>query len=146
MSISDSHDPIAALNQVLSVVIDMELDLKQAHQKVPASHALSVVIDRLFDDLRGWAGSILDEDRELGVSPLASMPSVAGRVPPNLWPGTASDEEVSQVLGQHLDRLQQHVTAALAVQEDEAARSTLAEMERGLLAHRRSLSHPGSAQ
>jgi hypothetical protein len=140
MSTSDSHDPIAALNQVLSEVIDMVLDLKQAHQKVPTSHALYGVLDRLSEDLRVWAGLILDEDRELGVSPLASMPSVAGRVPPNLWPGTASDEEVSRVVGQHLDRLAEHVTAALAEQEDEGARETLADVERGLIAHRTSLS------
>jgi len=65
---------------------------------------------------------------------------VAGRIPPNLWPGAANDEEVRQVVGQHLGRLTKHVTAALAVQEDEGARSILADVEQGLLAHRRALS------
>jgi hypothetical protein len=134
-----SPDPTAALNEVLSEVIDMVLDVKQAHQKVPTSHALYEKLDRLFEDLRDWAGLLLDEDRQLGVSPLGSMPSVAGRLPPNLWPGAADDEEVSQVVGQHLDRLTLHVTAALAEQEDEGARSLLADVERGLLAHRRAL-------
>jgi hypothetical protein len=129
------HDPIAALNQVLSEVIDLLLELKQAHQKVPRSHALYAEIDRLSDDLKGWAGLLLDEDRELGVSPLASMPSVAGRTAPALWPGTVGDEEVGEVVRAHLDRLLLHVHAALAEQKDEEARAILATVDHGLSAH-----------
>ena len=81
-------------------------------RKIPNSHPLAVELDQLFDDLRGWAGLLLEEDRQLGVSPFGSMPSVAGRVPPNLWPGTANVQEVIQVVGQHLDRLTQHVRTA----------------------------------
>jgi hypothetical protein len=140
MTNSDPHDPIAALNQVLSEVIDMVLDVKQANRKVPKSHPLYTKLDLLFEDLRTWAAELLDEDRELGVSPLASMPSVAGRVPPNLWPGTASDEEVEQVVVEHLDRLAEHVAVAIAEQDDEKARSLLVDVERGVRGHRQALS------
>jgi hypothetical protein len=140
MSSSEPHDPIAALNQVLSEVIDEVLDVRQAYRKVPTTHPLYTELDLLFGDLRTWVGQLLDEDRELGVSPLASMPSVAGRVPPNLWPGTASDEEVIEVVGGHLDRLAEHVAAAIAEQEDDEARSLLVEIELGVRRHEQALS------
>ena len=134
------HDPAAALNQVLSEVIDVVLDVRQAHRRVPGTHALHAVLDQLFGDLKAWAGLLMDQDVALGVSPLASMPSAAGRKPPSRWTGAASDEEVRQVVAGHLDRLGQHVAAALAEQEDDGARSALAEVQRGLLANRRALS------
>jgi hypothetical protein len=140
MTNSDPHDPIAALNQVLSEVIDMVLDVKQANRKVPPSHPLSTQLDLLFEDLRTWTATLLDEDRELGVSPLGSMPSVAGRVPPNLWPGAVGDEEVERVVGEHLDRLADHVAAAIAEQADEKARSVLVDIERGVRGHKQALS------
>jgi DNA-binding ferritin-like protein len=133
-------DPTAALNQVLNDVIDVVLDVKQAHRKVPETHALHAELDQLFDDLRAWARLLVEQDEALGVSPLSSMPSVAGRRPPNLWPGTTSDEEVRQVVSEHLDRLGQHVAAALAEQQDDGSREALADVERGLTAHRRALS------
>jgi hypothetical protein len=139
MTDPDPHDPIAALNQVLSEVIDMVLDVKQANRKVPRSHPLYTQLDLLFVDLRSWVSTLLDEDRELGVSPLASMPSVAGRIPPNLWPGTASDEEVGQVVTEHLDRLAEHVAGAIADQQDETARSLLVDIELGVLAHQQAI-------
>jgi DNA-binding ferritin-like protein len=134
------HDPAAALNQVLSEVIDVVLDVRQAHRRVPGTHALHAVLDQLFGDLKAWAGLLMDQDVALGVSPLASMSSAAGRKPPSRWTGAASDEEVRQVVAGHLDRLGQHVAAALAEQEDDGARAALAEVQRGLLAHRRALS------
>jgi hypothetical protein len=139
MTNSEPHDPVAALNQVLSEVIDEVLDVRQANRKIPRSHPLFTELDLLFEDLRTWVGQLLDEDRELGVSPLASMPSVAGRVPPNLWPGTASDEEVTQVVGEHLERLAGHVAAAIADQNDEHARSLLVEIEQGVRRHMQAL-------
>jgi DNA-binding ferritin-like protein len=132
-------DPTASLNQVLSEVIDMVLNVRQAHRKVPETHALHAELDRLFDDLREWAGLLVEQDAALGVSPLSSMPSVAGRKPPNLWPGAASDEEVRRVLGEHLDRLGQHVAKALAEQDDGGSREVLANVQRRLIAHRQAL-------
>jgi DNA-binding ferritin-like protein len=133
-------DPTAALNQVLSEVIDAVLDVKQAHRRVPETHALHAVLDQLFDDLRTWARLLADQEQALGVSPLASMASPAGRTPPYPWHGGASDEEVRRIVGEHLDRLGQHLAVALAEQQDDNVRAALAEVERGLLVHRRALS------
>jgi len=133
-------DPAAALNKVLSEVIDGILDVRQAHHRVPETHALHAVLDQLFDDLRTWARLLADQDQALGVSPLASMPTAAGRTPPHSWHGAASDEEVRRIVGEDLDRLGQHLTAALAEEHDDKVRAALAEVERGLLVHMRALS------
>jgi DNA-binding ferritin-like protein len=132
-------DPVAALNQVLNEVVDAVLDVKQAHRRVPETHALHAVLDQLFADLRTWAWLLADQDQALGVSPLASMPSAAGRTPPTSWHGAATDEEVRRIVGEHLDRLGQHLAAALAEQRDDKVRAALAEVEQGILAHRRAL-------
>jgi DNA-binding ferritin-like protein len=134
-----SPDPAAALNEVLSEVIDVVLDVRQAHRRVPETHALHAVLDQLFDDLRTWTRLIVDQEHALGVSPLASMPSAAGRKPPYPWHGAASDDEVRRIVGQHLDRLGQHLAAALAEQQDDKVRAALGEVERGLLVHKRAL-------
>jgi DNA-binding ferritin-like protein len=133
------EDPTASLNQVLSEVIDMVLEVRQAHRKVPETHALHAELDQLFADLREWAGLLVEQDAALGVSPLSSMPSVAGRRPPNLWPGAASDDEVRRVLVEQLDRLGQHVASALAEQDDGGSRGVLAKVERRLTAHQHAL-------
>jgi DNA-binding ferritin-like protein len=133
-------DPAAALNQVLSEVIDVVLDVKQAHRRVPETHALHAVLDQLFDDLRTWARLLADQEQALGVSPLASMPSAAGRKPPHPWHGAASGEEVRRIVSQHLDRLGQHVAAALAEQQEDKVRVALGEVERGVLVYQRALS------
>jgi hypothetical protein len=142
MSTSPSHDPIDALNQVLSEVIDMVQDVKQAHVKIRETQALHAELDRLFSDLKMWARLLIDQDELLGVSPLARMPSVAGRTPANLWPGNTTDEEVRWIVGEHLDRLEQHVAAAVQAQNDPRSQATLAEVQLGLLAHRQALSEP----
>lgn len=46
--------------------------------------ALHAVLDQLFDELRSWARLLADQDRALGVSPLASMPTAAGRTPSHI--------------------------------------------------------------
>jgi membrane protein DedA with SNARE-associated domain/DNA-binding ferritin-like protein len=137
MSETPPHDPIAALNQVLSDVIDVVQDVKQAHRQAPEAHALHTALDELSGDLRTWADLLLERDEALGVSPLASMPSVAGRKPPNLFPDAASGAEVGRIVGEHLDWLGQHVTAALAEQVDDGSRAVLADVERGVQNHRR---------
>jgi DNA-binding ferritin-like protein len=133
-------DPAAALNQALSEVIDAVLDVNQAHRRVPETHALHAVLDQLFDDLRTWARLLADQDQALGVSPLANMPTGAGRTPPHSWHGAASDEEVRRIVGEHLDRLEQRLADALAEQHDDKVRAALAEVERGLLVDKRALS------
>jgi DNA-binding ferritin-like protein len=134
------EDPTAALNQVLSEVIDAILDVRQALRRVPGTQALHAELDQLFTDLRTWARLLADQDQALGVSPLASMPSAAGRTPPNPWHGAATDEEVRRIVGEHLDRLGRHLSAALAEQQDDKVRAALTEVERGIAAHSRALS------
>ena len=135
MTAASADDPTVALNQVLSEVIDVVQDVKQAHRKVPESHALHADLDRLFADLGSWAQLLVEQDQKLGVSPFASMPSVAGRKPPNLWTGEPSDDDVRRIVGEHLDRLADHVAAAVAAQDDVQSRAVLADVEAGVAAH-----------
>ncbi len=133
-------DRAAALNEVLSEVIDTILDVRQADRRVPEAQALHAELDRLFTDLRIWARLLADADQALGVSPLESMASAAGRTPPNPWHGAASNEEIRRIVGEHLDRLGQYLSAALAEQHDDQVRAALTEVRQGILAHRRALS------
>ena len=132
MSMSPPHDPIAALNQTLSEVIDVVLEVKQARWRVPRNHPLHAQLDQLFDDLTTWARLLVEQDEAFGVSPLVDMPSVAGRKPPNLGSGDVTDEEISRIVGEHLDRLGQHIAEALPEQQDDRIRAVLGEIEQGL--------------
>jgi len=131
------HDLAAALNQVLSEVIDAILDVRQAHRRVPETQALHAELDQLLADLKTWARLLADRDEALGVSPLASMASAASRTPVNPWHGAASDQEVRRIVGEHLDRLAHQLSAALAEQHDDQTRAALADVDQGILAHRR---------
>jgi DNA-binding ferritin-like protein len=142
MSPAGPEDPAAALNQVLSEVIDAILDVRQAARRVPGTQSLHGVLDRLFADLRTWAQMLAEQDQALGVSPLASMASGQGRTPPNPWHGGASPEEIRRIVGQHLDRLAGYLAAAVAEQQDDKVRAALTEVQQGVLAYTRALSAP----
>jgi DNA-binding ferritin-like protein len=134
------NDPAAALNQVLSEVIDAILDVRQADRRVPDTQALHAELDQLLADLRTWARLLADQDQALGVSPLASMASAASRTPLNAWHGAVSNQEVRRIVGEHLDRLGHQLSAALAEQPDDQQRAALTEVQQGVLAHTRALS------
>jgi DNA-binding ferritin-like protein len=135
-----SRDRVAALNQVLSEIIDGVLDVRQALRRVPETRALHAMLDQLLHDLRTWANLLADQDQALGVSPLASMSTGSGRTPPHSWHGAASDEDVRRIVGEDLDRLGRDLSAALADQHDDPVRAALAEVQRGLLVHTKALS------
>lgn len=137
---TEARGSLAALNQVLSELIDLVQDVKQAHRKVPENHALHTELDGLFADLRTWAGNLMEEDQARGVSPLTSMPSVAGRVPANLWPSTASDDEVRHTITELLQALAEHVSVALRDGGDVRAQALLTQIQDELRAHIQQLS------
>jgi DNA-binding ferritin-like protein len=133
---------MVALNQVLSEMIDMVMAVRQAHQKVPGTHALHAELGELFNDAKRWADLLMAADTARGVSALDYMPSVAGRQRPDLWHGPVADEEVRRVVAEQLDRLAEHLEAALSEQDDDHVRELLDGINAELESHRDALREP----
>ena len=142
MTSASQHDPMAALNEVLSEVIDVVMAVRQAHHKVSETHQLHAELDQLFSDARTWAELLVEADTARGVSPLDYMPSVAGRQPPTLWQGRVSDADVRQVVTQQLLRLGEHLSVALSEQNDDRVRDLLDRISTELQSHLDALRKP----
>lgn len=132
---SDERDLLSGLNLVLSEVIDLGQDVKQAHRKTSEAHMLHAELDRLFKDLGRWARALAEEDEARGVSPLEWMPSVAGRKPRILWTDTPTDGDVRETLSEHLTLLAWEIEGALGEHPDEGIRATLASVRSGVIGH-----------
>jgi DNA-binding ferritin-like protein len=136
VAVDESGGAIPLLNQALSELIDLVLDVKQARQRVPRNHELHSELDQLFVDLKRWAEAFVEADEARGVSPLDKVPGADKRTPENLWPSEASDNEVRVTLAQHLEVLSKHMSDALdALEGDEAARDLLGRFRTELGSH-----------
>ncbi len=142
MTSASPHDPMVALNDVLSEVIDVVMALRQAHRKVPETHELQPELDQLFSDARTWAELLVEADTARGVSALDYIPSVAGRQRPNPWHGPVSDDDVRQVVTEQLDRLAGHLRAALSEQDDDRVQQLLDRIKAELQSHLDALRKP----
>jgi DNA-binding ferritin-like protein len=142
MASASQHDPMAALNEVLSEVIDVVMELRQAHRAVPETHQLHAELDRLSSDARAWAELLVEADTAQGVSALDYMPSVAGRPRPSLWRGRVTDDEVREVVSQQLGRLAEHLSAALSAQDDDRVKNVLDRIDAELQSYIEALGKP----
>jgi len=129
------NDPLAALNQVLSEVIDVAVTSRQAGHAVPRGHELHAELDRLFASARSWAEQLVGVDSAMGVSALAYMTSPTGRLPSGPQPSPGSEEKVGQAVRQQLDRLAAHVRATTGDQADPRVRDLLRRIGTELRAH-----------
>ena len=142
MTSASPRDPMVALNQVLSEVIDMVMALRQAHRRVPEPHELHAELDDLFRDARTWAELLVEADTARGVSALDYIPSAAGRQRPNLGHGSMTDDEVRQIVTEKLDLLAEHLRTALSEQDDDRARELLGRIEVELQSHLDAINKP----
>jgi len=136
MTKSNQGDPVAAFNEVLSEVIDSIYEVKQAYRKVSSASELHDELGNLLNDLVSWKTLLGDRDLAMGVSALSFMSSADGRRPLNLWPGNPTFDEVRALVDEHLNQLANHLAAVLSQQVDEESRNALADVLRGMNAHR----------
>ncbi len=138
MGVAAPDETLAALNSVLSEVIDIVREAKRSRWLASSEAGLQAEFDRLFDDARSWAQLLIDRDEAHGVSPLVSMVTPAERTPPPLTPD-GSVQETREVLVHHLEKLREHIGAALQQPQDDDVRQALDQVERAVTTHQEAL-------
>ena len=135
LTASGEPDHLSSINLVLSEVIDVGQDVKQARRKISEVNVLHTELVRLFKDLGRWARALAEEDEARGVSPLGRMPSVAGRKPRNLWADTPTDADIRHTLSEHLALLAREIEVALGEDPEEGIRAVLASVRADVVGH-----------
>jgi DNA-binding ferritin-like protein len=126
-----------AREAVLSELVDLAMQVKQAHWKVPQS-PLHEELDALMVACRQWLGELMDRLASLGESPLGPVTTVAGRRMPPMFPaGPVAEGDVLSFFLEHLAgaaaRTGEHLERVRGTDPD--AEKLLAEILDGLAAH-----------
>ncbi len=127
-------DVVAELQATIDELIDLVLEVKQAHHAVPEDHPLHTQLDALFAELSRWTRALADRTRALGGSLLEGVTTVAGRHARNRFPITTDDAVVAGALVAPLraaaDHAAAHVTGVSEV--DAEAGAVFADVAAGL--------------
>ncbi len=123
---------------MIDEILDLVLEVKQAHHAVPEARPLHHQLDGLFADLAGWTQALAERTRALGGSLLqGGITTVAGRHARNLFPTAVADAEVAAVLAAPLQAAADHARvhqAGVAAVDAEAA-ALFDHVASGLSAH-----------
>ena len=123
---------------MIDEILDLVLEVKQAHHVVPEDHPLHAQLDTLFGQLSGWTGALAQRTRALGGSLLeGGITTVAGRHARNLFPTAVDDAAVAGVLAGPLQGATDHARTHRAgvADVDAAAAALLDEVATGLSRH-----------
>ena len=123
---------------MIDEILDLVLEVKQAHHVVPEDHPLHAQLDTLFGQLSGWTGALAQRTRALGGSLLeGGITTVAGRHARNLFPTAVDDAAVADVLAGPLQAAADHarVHRAGVADVDAEAAGLLDEVATGLSGH-----------
>jgi DNA-binding ferritin-like protein len=135
--VASPPDVVAELQATIDELIDLVLEVKQAHHAVPEDHPLHRQLDALFGELSGWTHALADRTRALGGSLLEAVTTVAGHRARNLFPSATDDADVALALVAPLRAAAEHATthAATAAEVDPEAGAVFADVAAGLAAY-----------
>lgn len=127
---------VAELQAMIDELIDLILEVKQAHHAVPEDHPLHTELDGLFAQLSGWTHALADRTRALGGSLLEGVTTVAGRHARNLFPTAVDDADIVRALVAPLQAAAEHagIHRAGVGDVDPKAAALFAEVADGLAA------------
>ncbi len=115
IAVAPASQVVAELQAMIDELIDLVLEVKQAHHAVPQDHPLHAQVDALFSEPSGWAQALAARTRALGGSLLEGVTSVAGRHARNLFPTATDDAEAAALFAAVGDGLGSHVARLEAV-------------------------------